>query len=120
MCVNRTARGLILICTWGFASIVSAGDLAKINHPFKPGANINERILLRLGDECASPITLAGDGEQYEFADFAYLRIDRDKVVVQGDLRGLDLPIDRTRPKLMVNGRKASPEMTGGVLTWRK
>lgn len=78
------------------------------------------RILLRLGDEFASPIALAGDGEQYEFADFAYIRIGRDKVIVQGDLRALDLPIGRIRPKLIVNGQEMSAELMDGVLTWRK
>jgi len=86
----------------------------------RPGSNIDDRILLRIGDEYAEPITLAGDGEEFIFADFAHMRIGRDRVVVRGDLRQLELPVGRTRFKLIVNGQPVAARVNDGVLSWHK
>ena len=86
----------------------------------RPGSRIDDRILLRIGDEFASPITLSGEGEQFAFSDFAYIRIGRDRVVVRGGLQRIELPVGRARPELIVNGRPEAVEVADGVLTWRK
>jgi len=84
------------------------------------GGKIDDRILLRIGDEPASPVTLSGNGELFTFADFAYLRVGRDTVVARGDLRQLELPVGRTGTKLIVNGQTVAAEVTDDILSWRK
>ncbi len=86
----------------------------------KPSSNIDDRLLLRIGDEPAAPLTLAGDDEYFSFADFAFVRIGRDKVVVRGDLQRLELPVGKTRPKLIVDGQPVTAKVTDGVLSWQK
>jgi hypothetical protein len=86
----------------------------------RSGSSIDDRILLRMGDDFASPITLRGDGEQFVFADFAYLRIGRDRIVVRGDLHQLKLPVGRDRPKLIVNGRPVDVDIAEDVLIWEE
>jgi hypothetical protein len=52
----------------------------------QPGSGIDDRLMVRLGDAPEEPITLAGDGESFTFADRAVVRIGTEKVEVSGDL----------------------------------
>jgi len=55
------------------------------------GSGINDRLMVRLGDNYDQPLTLADDRESFTFADWAYLRIAKDKVEILGDLRAIRL-----------------------------
>jgi hypothetical protein len=81
------------------------------------GAGVNDRVLYRWGDKAAEPLTLAGDGESFTFADHAFLRITADTVEVVGDLRALMLKVAGT-PKLMLNGKEAKATVQGGVMAY--
>jgi len=103
-----------------FERIAQTAQAMALRVVGKPDSSIDDRILLRIGDEPALPVTVAGDGEQFVFADFAFVRIGRDTVVVRGDLRRLHLPVGRARPKLIVNGRAVAAQMNDGVLNWQQ
>ncbi len=54
----------------------------------EPGSGINDRLMVRLGDDHDQPLTLVDDREEsFTFADWAYMRIGKDKTEVSGDLR---------------------------------
>jgi len=81
----------------------------------KYDTGIDDRLMLRLGDNYEQPLTLADDRESFTFADWAYLRIGRNKVEVQGDMRAMRLPIGG-QPKLVVNGKKQKASFVRGYL----
>jgi len=81
----------------------------------KYDTGIDDRLMLRLGDNYEQPLTLASDRESFTFADWAYLRIGRDKVEVQGDMRAMRLPIGG-QPKLVVNGKNQKASFVRGYL----
>jgi len=71
----------------------------------KPGSGINDRLMLRPGDNTDQPVTLAADGESFTFADHAYIRILKDRVDVSGDLRAMNLRVEG-HPRLFINGKQ--------------
>jgi len=83
------------------------------------GAGINDRAMLRLGDDADKPLTLAADGESFTFADFAFIRIGNDQVEATGDLRSLTLRVEG-RPKLLLNGKEAPATIERGLLIFRR
>ena len=68
------------------------------------GSGVNDRILFRFWEDYDRPLTLAGEGESFTFADRALVRIGEDKVEVSGDLRAMRLKV-KGQPRLLVNGR---------------
>ena len=81
----------------------------------KYDTGIDDRLMVRLGDNYEEPLTLADDRESFTFADWAYLRIGRNKVEVQGDMRAMRLPIGG-QPKLVVNGKNQKASFVRGYL----
>ena len=68
-----------------------------------------------MGDNYEEPLSISDERESFTFADWAYLRISKDKVEVQGDLRTLRLPV-RGKPKLLVNGEEKKTSFIRGYL----
>jgi hypothetical protein len=81
----------------------------------KYDTGIDDRLMIRFGDNYKEPLSLSGEQESYTFADWAYLRISDDKVEAQGDLRTLRLPV-RGQPKLLVNGEEKQASFIRGYL----
>jgi hypothetical protein len=81
----------------------------------RDGSPVNDRLLLRFGDDPGKPATLAGDGESFTFADRAHVRIGRDRVVVSGDLRAMKVQVEG-QPALVVNGKEQPAKVAGGFL----
>ena len=81
----------------------------------KYDTGIDDRLMLRLGDNHDQPLTLADERESFTFADWAYLRISKDKVEVQGDLQAMRLPV-KGQPKLVVNGKGKKASFARGYL----
>jgi hypothetical protein len=81
------------------------------------GSAINDRILFRFWEDHDQPLTLAGDGESFTFADRAFLRIGKEKVEVSGDLRGMRLKVSG-KPALWVNGRQMPCRWEDGYLVF--
>ncbi|MGD0896780.1 MAG: hypothetical protein ABR915_03020 [Thermoguttaceae bacterium] len=78
---------------------------------------VNDRVLLKFGDGTDRPVTLAGDGESFTFADHACVRIAKDAVEAVGDLRAMNLKVEG-RPKLVLNGKEQKAEIAGGTLSF--
>ena len=85
----------------------------------RAGSPINDRILLRFGDGYEQPLTLAGDGESFTFADRAYVRISPDRVDVSGDLRAMTITVSG-KPGLFVNGQRQEARYGEGRLVLGK
>jgi len=85
----------------------------------RAGSPINDRIFLRFADGYDQPLTLAGDGESFTFADRAYVRIGPDRVDVTGDLRAMTITVSG-KPALFVNGRRQEARYPEGRLVFGK
>jgi hypothetical protein len=81
----------------------------------KYDTGIDDRLMIRLGNNHEKPVTLADGRESFTFADRAYVRISRDKVEVQGDIRALRIPV-KGKPKLLVNGKSQQASFMRGYL----
>ena len=80
------------------------------------GSGVNDRVMVRLGDDPDQPITLAGDGESFTFSDRAYIRIAADKVEASGPLTAMKLKV-QGRPVLILNGNQTPAKVADGVMT---
>lgn len=81
-------------------------------------AGIEDRILLRLGEQAGEPITLAGGGESFTFTGYAFVRVAEDAVRASGDLRAMKVRVIGT-PRLRVNGKRQEALLKDGLLTWK-
>jgi hypothetical protein len=81
----------------------------------RAGSPVNDRLLFRFGDGYEKPLTLAGDGESFTFADRAYVRIGPDRVDVSGDLRAMTIAVSG-KPSLFVNGQRREARCSEGRL----
>jgi hypothetical protein len=81
----------------------------------KNGSSMDDRILLRYGDDHDKPLTLAGKGESFTFSDCVYVRIEKDKVTADGPLAAMKLHVAGL-PKLVLNGKDAPAAIAGGFL----
>ena len=79
---------------------------------------IDDRAMVRFGDDPERPVTLAGGGESFTFADYAWVRIGRDQVEARGGLRAMTLRVTG-RPKLVLNGKPAPAAFDGEFLLLR-
>jgi hypothetical protein len=83
----------------------------------RAGSAINDRLMVRLGDDYEQPLTLDSGSESFTFADWAYVRIGTEKVEVWGRLRRMKLQVEG-RPKLMINGKKQKASIAGQYLSY--
>jgi hypothetical protein len=83
------------------------------------GSPVNDRILVRFGDDYDQPLTLAGDDESFTFADRAYVRIGPDRVDASGDLRAMTVKVSG-KPGLFINGRRQEARDLDGRLVFGK
>jgi len=79
---------------------------------------LNDRAMLHLA-ETEEPTTLAGDGERFTFANFAFVRIHTEKVEVSGDLSAMTLKVSG-RPKLMINGQQQRATVSDGLMSYEE
>ncbi len=100
-----------------FRRIQESPDTVAVAVIGKPGTGIDDRVMIRLGDEFDKPVTVAGDGESFTFADRAHVRIGKDRVDVSGTLISLKVRVAGS-PRLFVNGREQPAVMAGGFLTF--
>ncbi len=80
-----------------------------------PESGIDDRILYRFWPDFAEPLTLAGGGESFTFADRVFIRIRAGKVEAEGDLRVMKLKVPG-QPKLILNGKETRATITSGVM----
>ncbi len=80
-------------------------------------AGINDRAMIRFGDDCDRPVTLSDNRESFTFAGHAFIRIGRGKVEAFGGLKGMRLRVEGT-PKLILNGKGVRAKVEAGVLSF--
>lgn len=78
-------------------------------------AGVDDRLMVRLGEDALEPTTLAGDGESFTFSGHAWLRVGRERVEARGDLRALKLRVS-AGPKLFLNGKPTPARVVEGFL----
>lgn len=81
----------------------------------QPDSGIHDRLLFRFWPDYDQPLTLAGEGESFTFADRAFIRISAERVAVSGDLRAMRLKV-AGNPALLLNGRAAPAKILNGTL----
>ncbi len=81
------------------------------------GSAVNDRILFRFWESYDQPLTLAGEGESFTFADRAFLRIGKEKVEVSGDLRSMRLKVSG-KSALWINERQVPCRWEDGYLVF--
>ena len=107
----------------GMAKIVNFTPIELTNRGLavavagRAGSAINDRLMVRLGDNHEQPLTLDSGSENFTFADWAYVRIGREKVQVWGRLRRMKLQVEG-RPKLMINGKQQKASIAGQYLSY--
>ena len=83
------------------------------------GAAPDDRLMVALGDSPATagkPITLAGGGESFTFADYGFVRVGADEVTVCGKITRLKVRV-KGKCQLVANGKPAPAAVAGGFLT---
>ena len=103
-----------------FRPIAMTLDALAVRVAGQEGGGIDDRLMVRIGDRAGEPVTLGGDGERFEFAGHAFIRVTPQKVIVRGDVRAMTLRIGSARPDLAVNGRPAAARLAGGFLEWSR
>ncbi len=101
-----------------FLRIAQTDDAVAVSVTGKANG-VNDRLLLRWGNQAGEVTTLAGNGESFTFADHGYLRISADKVEATGDFRAITLKVVGT-PKLFLNGKELLATVKDGMLTWTR
>ena len=81
----------------------------------RPGSGINDRVLLRFGDDHDKPITIAGEYESFSFRDCVHIRVGKRIVEADGPLLGMHLCVNGS-PKLVINGQDTPRTVKRGVL----
>ena len=82
----------------------------------KAGSAVNDRILLRYGDNVDQPLTLEGNGESFTFMDYAHIRVGEKTVTADGSLSAMTLKVAGS-PRLVLNGKEVPATVAKGVMT---
>jgi hypothetical protein len=102
-----------------FRTIKQTDEGVAVSVVGKYDTGIDDRLMLRVGNEHEQPITLSDGRDSFTFADWAYLRISEDKVEVWGDMRILRIAV-YGQPKLLVNGKEEKALFMRGYLYYCK
>lgn len=83
------------------------------------GNGVNDRLMLRLGEDYSKYTSLSGNNERFTFANYAYIRIKNDTVKARGDIRSLTINVENTEPVLLINDSVKSPSFSNDQLTYK-
>jgi len=102
-----------------FEKIAQTDDALAVRVIGRAGSGVDDRLMVRIGEQSNRPKTLSADGESFTFVGHAFVRFNGNTVTVRGDLREMTLRVGDARPKLTVNGVKAEPRMADDFLYWK-
>ena len=103
-----------------FRKMGQADDAVAVGVHGLPGSGIDDRVMVRFGDEAATPVTLNAGSDKFTFTGFAFIRVGADRVDVEGDLAAMRLLVGGRQPPLFVNGKQAACTIDGGLLYYGK
>lgn len=87
----------------------------------KPETGINDRLMVRFGNDAQKPVTVEADGESFTFAGHAYVRLGKKTVETTGNLQKMRIRIPgSSRPKLMVNEKAVPATIADGLLVYEE
>jgi hypothetical protein len=101
-----------------FEAIAGNGRAIAAKVTGGPGTGIDDRVLLRFGDDHDEPVTLNGADEAFTFSDCVHIRIGKDAVEADGPLRAIRLRVSG-QPALIVNGKASAATVKDGFLELR-
>ena len=102
-----------------FEKIAQTDDALAVRVIGRAGSGVNDRLMIRIGEQSDRPETLSADGESFTFAGHAFIRFSGDAVTVRGDLREMTLRVGDARPRLTVNGVPAEARVADALLSWK-
>ncbi|MFO8013223.1 MAG: hypothetical protein R6X20_07950 [Phycisphaerae bacterium] len=100
-----------------FRSIGSSDGAVGAAIVGRDGSGIDDRVLVRLGEDHAEPVTLESGGERFTFAGWAWVRVRTDEVAAWGRVRAMTVRV-RGRPRLVLNGKPAPARVSDGRLVY--
>ncbi len=103
-----------------FERIAQTGDALAVRVIGRAGSPIDDRLMVRVGEQAGQGETLSADGESFTFVGHAFVRLGRQGVIARGNLRALTLRVGDARPKLTVNGATVEARIADGFLYWKK
>jgi len=78
---------------------------------------VNDRILLSMKPDTET--TLSGQGESFSFKSYAFLRVAKESVTVEGDCAAFAVRVPAgSTPEVLVNGKKQKASVEDGLLTY--
>jgi hypothetical protein len=80
------------------------------------GENYTDYLLLHLGDQPETPVTVRASGAAFRFADYAFVRACPDRVDVDGRLQGMRLSVGEAKPRLFLSGQAGQAAVKDGCL----
>jgi len=103
-----------------FEKIAQTDDGLAVRVVGRAGSGINDRLMIRVGQQAGQSVTLSAGGESFTFAGHAFVRLGGQSVTACGDLREMTLRLGNAGPKLTVNGATAEARVADGFLYWKK
>jgi hypothetical protein len=103
-----------------FQRIAQTDDALAVRVSGRSGGGFDDRLLLRVGQQADEILTLAGDGESFTFAGFAFVRRSGQTIVVQGHLHAMTFKVPDGGAKLVVNGVPIPARLEDGILQWSR
>ncbi len=103
-----------------FERIAQTDDAMAVRVTGRPRNGIDDRLMVRIGDQAERPVTLADTAESFTFAGHAFVRSSGTNVTVRGDLHAMRLHVGSVRPKLSINGTPVEARIADGVLHWER
>jgi hypothetical protein len=100
-----------------FERIAAADDAVAVRVTGEKGSGIDDRLMVRVADKVHEPITLAGGGESFTFAGYAFVRNTGETVVVRGGLSAMALQVAGS-PRLLVNDKPKRATVADRRLTY--
>jgi hypothetical protein len=101
--------------------LFQGGDTLVVAVTGHTDSGIDDRLMLRFGDDAEQPVTVGDDGESFTFAGHAFVRVAATAVEATGDVRGMKIRVPgRNRPQLRVNAKAVPATIADGFLVYRK
>lgn len=85
----------------------------------QPGSGINDRLLIRLGDDHEQNTVVSGDGERFTFSGHAFVRIGAETVEARGFLLDIQARVPKdANSRLILNGKPVKANVANGVMVF--
>jgi hypothetical protein len=101
--------------------LMQTNDTLAIAVTGHPNSGIDDRLMLRFGDEADQPVTFQNDSERFTFARHAFVRVGTKTVDATGDLREMKIRVlAGSRPRLTVHEKPTPATVADGFLVYQK